>query len=130
MKMETAKKPYSAQWIYGQQCQRHGQIKAECAAETLEEFAHQLCTAYAYELGDGFSFYRWESEKDIRDCYGDAPDDLPGWFSSITAYPVLEFTSDCGDEILCNPTPQQIIDHIRGEHYGDYDLRITGTPGF
>lgn len=114
---------FKAIWKYSQCCLRKGQVFAECEAATLTEFAHQLCTTYAYNLGDGFSFSRFESEKEIKDCFGD---ELPEWHKSVTAYPVLVFASNFGEEILCNPTATAIVNQIRGESYGDYDLEIKG----
>jgi len=115
---------FKAVWKYSQCCTRKGQVVAECEAATLAEFAHQLCTTYAYHLGDGFSFSQFKDEEAIRDCYGEV---LPGWFDTITAYPVLVFTSNYGEEILCNPSATAIVNQIRGESFGDYDLIIKGV---
>lgn len=114
-------KTYKAIWSYNQSCLRKGQEVARCEAVSADEFASQLCTTYAFGLGDGFSFARYESEEQIHESYGD---DWPEWAESITAYPVLVFTSNFGDEILCNPSTAQIIDQIECESYGDYDLTI------
>jgi hypothetical protein len=117
-------KRYTAKWVKGQQCQiQRGKVIAEAEADSLPEFASQLCTNYAYNLGDGFSFQKFESETEIKDSYGD---ELPEWFKDVTAYPVLVFVSNFGTEILCNPSASAIINQIRGESYGDYDLTING----
>ena len=117
---------YKAKWIYSPCCLRKGEVKAECEGKTLSEFAHNLCTTYAYELGDGFSFARYESEKQIIDFYG-GEENLPDWFVNITTYPVLVFWNNFGEETLCDPTATAIINQIAGESYGDYNLTITGV---
>jgi len=115
---------YKAVWTYSQCCLRKGQVVAECESDSLPEFAKQLVTTYAYNLGDGFSHGLFESEKAIKDCYGEA---LPEWFNKVTTYPVHVFTSNFGEEILCNPSASAIINQVRGESYGDYDLKVTGV---
>jgi hypothetical protein len=117
---------YKAKWIYGPQTSRKGQIKAECEADSLPEFAKALCREYAYNLGDGFWFQIYSSEKEIKSTFGDELDDMPEWFIQVTEYPVYYFGSGFGEEILCKPTATQIINQILGEAYGDYDLKITG----
>ena len=114
---------YRAIWRYSQCCRNKGQVVAECEADSLPAFAEQLVTTYAYDLGDGFSHSIFKSEKAILDCYAE---ELPEWFVKITAYPVHVFTSNFGEEILCNPSATAVINQIRGEGYGDYNLRITG----
>ena len=114
---------YRAKWIYGPQCLRKDQIKAECEARTLTEFSYALCAEYGYNVGDNFSFFKFQNEQEVRNCYGD---ELPEWFDEITAYPVLTFSSPSGTEILCNPTATDIVNMIRSDFYGDYDLHITG----
>ena len=114
---------YKAKWVYSQCCTRKGQLKAECEADSLPDFAEQLVTTYAYNLGDGFSHSIFKSEEAILDCYSE---ELPEWFVKITAYPVHVFTSNFGEEILCNPSATAVINQISGESYGDYDLKITG----
>ncbi|HAL44578.1 MAG TPA: hypothetical protein DCP47_01430 [Phycisphaerales bacterium] len=116
-------KTYKAIWTYGQQCRRAGEVFAECEANSLPEFAKSLCDTYGLNLGDGFSFQKFDSEKEVKDCYGD---DLPEWFENVTAYPVFVFSSNFGTEILCNPSSSAIINQVRGESYGDYDLTIKG----
>jgi len=116
---------YKAIWIYGPQCTRAGQEKARREARTLPEFAQKLCQVYGNFLGDGFSCYEFKNEDAVFNCFGS--DDLPDWFAAVTGYPVYVFSSCFGREILCNPTATAIINQIRGESYGDYDLTIMGV---
>ena len=122
--MKTAR--YKAIWTYSQCCLRKGQEFASCEADTLPEFASELCTTYAYNLGDGFWFARYENEAELRGCFGEDSEDLPEWFNEITAYPVLVFSSGFGEEILCKHSATAIISQIQSESYGDYDLEIKG----
>jgi hypothetical protein len=116
---------YKAQWVKGQQCRvSRGKVVAEAAADSLPEFAKQLCNVYGNGLGDGFSFCKFDSEKEIEDCYGE---DLPEWHKQTTDYPVFVFSSNFGAEILCKPTATAIINQICGESYGDYDLEVKGV---
>ena len=114
---------YKAIWTYSQCCLRKGQVAAECEADSLPEFAKQLVNTYAYNLGDGFSHGLFESEKAIKDCYGD---DLPEWFGKVTAYPVHVFTSNFGEEILCNPSASAIVNQIRKVTAIMMELEIKG----
>lgn len=114
---------YKAKWVYGQQCLRKGQVKAECEANTLREFAAALITDYCNSLGDGFSGGTWPDLPAVRDCYGD---DLPDWVGEVTAWPAVELSSNCGTTVLSRPTAIEIVNAIRGEDYGDYSLRIAG----
>jgi len=117
---------YKAKWIYGPQTGRSGQIKAECEADSLPEFAKNLCNEYAYNLSDDFWFGIYNNEAAIKDSFGEGPEGVPDWVSQITAYPVYYFGGNFGDEILCNPSATKIINQIAGEGYGDYDLKISG----
>jgi len=118
---------YKAVWRYSACCLRKGQIVAECEADSLPEFARKLVAIYAYSLGDDFCHAVFETEQAILACYDE---DVPDWWTRIpgdnAAYPVHVFTSNSGEEILCNPSATAIINQIHGEGYGDYDLTITG----
>ncbi|MBN2591621.1 MAG: hypothetical protein JXA96_17275 [Sedimentisphaerales bacterium] len=117
---------YKAKWVYGPHTLRRGQIKAECEADSLHDFAKALCNNYAYNLGDGFWFAIYDSAEEIESICIEEATDKPAWAKQITDYPVYYFGSGYGEEILCNPSAAQIINQIIGESYGDYDLKITG----
>jgi hypothetical protein len=109
---------YKARWFYGNDTRRE---KICCISSSRDGFAAELCRVYAHDLGDLFSFDRFEDARAVRDRYGKR---LPGWFKQVTSYPVLVFGSKSGVEILCNPTVMEIVDHIRGADYGDLKLKI------
>ena len=122
---------YTAKWRYGRQCLRAGEIKAECEANSLPEFAQALCREYAYGLGDDFCFAIWGTFEQFVDAWGDDPADWPAWareanIADNEVWPIYEFTSSFGTELLCHPSASKIITQIADESYGDYDLVITG----
>ena len=122
---------YKAKWIFGKQCLKAGQVKAECEADTRAEFAEKLQFEYANNLGDGFSSNIYTSLDDFKNVFGEDSYDWPEWakdanLTKCEVWPIIDFVSNSSTTRLYQARPYTIIKQIAGENYGDYDLKMKG----
>lgn len=117
-----------AKWIKSQSCVDKGKVVAEVEAEDVVDFKHLLINKYAYHLRDSYSFQEYCSLDEVKDFLGGDTEYWPKTHRTLIdnqVWPVLEFTSNSGTEFLFNPSPEEVIEQIRGEDYGDLILTIT-----